>query len=132
MPRSETALRRGGDESHANRVVHQTYYVVNLEPLHYLAAMAFDCLDAQLETGRDLSGAVTLGDHPQHLDLAGSELIEWAPQVERGSDRCREPSEVAFEYQVLGAGAETSHGLVAVKRAGHDDQRGRGANRPQQ
>lgn len=116
------------DEPHAQSVAHQVHDVVNFEALHYFAAMALDCLDAQLEARRDVSRAVPFGNQSKHFDLSRRERFEWAAQVERVGDRCGEPAEISLDQEVFGSSAETGYGLVAVGMACHDDQRRRGSN----
>src|ERR1700694_2674901 len=94
--------------------------------------MALDCLYAEFETLRDLSCAVTLRDHSQNFDLTWSERLERATQREGVGDRNGKASEVAFDQQIFGAGAQTGHGPLAVGHAGHNDQWSRGANFSQQ
>jgi len=42
---------------------------MNVELLHELAAVGFDCLDRQVQTARNLFGAQALGHELQHLAL---------------------------------------------------------------
>ena len=62
---------------------------MNRETLHYLPAMAFDGLYAQLETDRDLPRAVALCHHTQDFDLSRRQLVEWTAQLEGLGDRIR-------------------------------------------
>ena len=123
---------RRGDKPHAHGVSNQTNYIVNLESLHYLAAMTFDGFYTQLESNRDFSRAVALCHHSQHFDLSRSQLVERATQLDGVGDRRGEAAEICFRYQVLGPGADAGYGRVAANGASHEDQRGRGPEAAQQ
>ena len=64
-----------GDESYAHGIAYQAHDVVNLEPLHDLAAMAFDRLDAEPQALRDFARAMSFRDESEDLDLASRELV---------------------------------------------------------
>jgi MEDS: MEthanogen/methylotroph, DcmR Sensory domain len=99
---------------------------VNRESLHYFAAMTFDRFYTQLEASRDLSRAVALCHHSQHLDLSRRELFERPTQLHRFGDRSSEAAEIVFHYQVFCAAPDAGHGCFAIEDARHENERGRG------
>src|SRR6202158_5044807 len=119
-------LHYRGDEAYAHRVTNQADYSVDLEPLHYLAAMAFHGFYTQVETVCDFFRAMAFCNHSQHLDLSGRELVERATQLNRLGDRSGETAEICLQYQVLGTGADAGHRCFAIECVRHKDQRGRG------
>src|SRR5438128_9614977 len=68
-----------GYESDADRIAHQTGYVVHAQSLHDFTAMTLDRLDAQPESLRDCASAVSLCNQPQYLDLSLGEFLQRPP-----------------------------------------------------
>jgi len=88
--------------------------------------MTFDGFYTQLEASRDLSRAVTLCHHSQHLDLSRRELVERPTQLHRFGDRSGEAPEIVLQYEVLCTAPDAGYGRFAIDDARHEYERRRG------
>ena len=113
-------------QSNTERVANEADHIVHLQAFHYFAAMTLDCLDTQLQPGGYLARPMSISDHAQHLDLAGSQLVQRATDCDRMRDRAREATEIGLEDHILYSGANTSNGFLAVEGTADDDEGCRG------
>jgi hypothetical protein len=90
--------------------------------------MTFDGFYTQLEASRDLSRAVTLCHHSQHLDLSRRELVERPTQLHRFGDRSGEAAEIVLQYEVLCTAPDAGYGRLAIDDARHEYERRRGSD----
>src|ERR1700693_1836668 len=88
-PRSETVRRKSAlllvsrYQSNTERIANEADHIVHLQALHYFAAMTLHGFDAQLQPGGYLPRPMSISDHAQHLDLAGSQLVQRAADLDR-------------------------------------------------
>lgn len=115
--------KRQGYQADANRVANQTNDIVNAQPFHDLATMAFNRLDAEPEPFRDIARPMSFCDKSQHLNLPLSQGVQRTPDGERFTDRLRKTMEIHLQNEIRRAGADGRNTLRAGKGTCDDYER---------
>jgi len=113
---------RRGNESYAHRIAHQAYDIVHFQPLHDLAAVAFNRLHAESKPPRDFARTMAFSDEREDFDLTSGELVQRASNSECLVDGGREATEVGLENEILRSGPYCRNALSAAYGTGHDDE----------
>ena len=98
-----------GNQTDAKRITNDSDKLVNRQSLHDFAAMALDCLDAELQPGGDVPGPVTLGHQSQNLQLSASQRSQWLADGHRVGNGRREATEVGLQDEIFRSRAKTRH-----------------------
>ena len=114
---------RRGNESYAHRIAHQAHDIVHFQPLHDLAAVAFNRLHAESKPPRDFARTMPFSDECEDFDLTSGELVQRASNSERLVDGGSQATEVRLENEILRSGPYCRDALSAAYGSGHDDER---------